>query len=74
MRGNRRGLDYGREESIYKVKNAGNCLYIFVIEGAFEVDNKLMEARDGLAIWNADEIEFEALSNDAMLLIFEVLA
>ncbi len=62
----------GREESIYKVKNAGNCLYVFVIEGAFEVDNKLIEARDGLAIWNADEIEFEALSNDAMLLIFEI--
>lgn len=64
----------GREESIYKVKSAGNCLYVFVIEGVFEVDNKLMEARDGLAIWDADEIEFEALSNDAMLLIFEIPA
>lgn len=62
----------GREEGVYEVKNAGNCLYVFVIEGAFEVDNKLMEARDGLAIWNADEIEFEALSNDAMLLVFEI--
>lgn len=64
----------GREEGIFQVKNAGNCLYVFVIEGAFEVDNKLMEARDGLAIWNADEIEFEALSNDAMLLVFEIPA
>jgi quercetin 2,3-dioxygenase len=64
----------GREEGIYQVKNAGNYLYIFVIEGAFEVDNKLMEARDGLAIWSAEEIEFEALSNDAMFLIFEIPA
>ncbi|GAB2637544.1 pirin family protein [Emticicia sediminis] len=64
----------GREEGVFQVKNTGNCLYVFVIEGAFEVDNKLMEARDGLAIWNADEIEFEALSNDAMLLIFEIPA
>ncbi|MER0439068.1 pirin family protein [Emticicia sp. W12TSBA100-4] len=63
-----------REEGIYQIKNACNCLYVFVIEGAFEVDNKLMEARDGLAIWNAEEIEFEALSNDAMLLIFEIPA
>lgn len=62
----------GREEGIYTVKNTGNCVYVFVIEGAFEVDNKLMETRDGLAIWNANEIEFEALSNDAMLLFFEV--
>lgn len=64
----------GREEGVFQVKNAGNYLYVFVIEGAFEVDNKLMETRDGLAIWNADEIEFEALSNDAMLLIFEMPA
>lgn len=64
----------GREEGIYQVKNAGNCLYVFVIEGAFEFDNKLMEIRDGLAIWNANEIEFEALSNNAMLLIFEIPA
>lgn len=64
----------GREEGVFQVQKAGNCLYVFVIEGAFEVDNKLMEARDGLAIWNANEIEFEALSSDAMLLIFEIPA
>lgn len=64
----------GREEGVFQMKNTGNCLYVFVIEGAFEVDNKLMEARDGLAIWNANEIEFEALSNDAMLLVFEIPA
>lgn len=64
----------GRKEDVYKVKNTGNCIFVFVIEGAYEIDNKLMEARDGLAIWNADEIEFEALSNDAMLLIFEIPA
>lgn len=64
----------GREEGIYEIKNTGSCVYVSVIEGAFEVDNKLMEARDGLAIWNANEIEFEALSNDAMLLFFEVPA
>ncbi len=64
----------GREEGGYQVKKACNCLYVFAIEGAFEVDNKLIEACDGLAIWNAEEIEFEALSNDAMLLIFEIPA
>lgn len=68
------GKYHGREEGVFQVKNTGNCLYVFVIEGAFEVDNKLMEARDGLAIWNVEEIEFEALSNDSMLLIFEIPA
>lgn len=62
----------GREDGIYRVKNAGNCLYIFVIEGAFEIDNKLVETRDSLAIWNAIEIEFEALSDSGILLIFEI--
>jgi len=46
-------------------------VYVFVIEGAFEVQNRLLHARDGLSLSSATEVEFEALSNDAMLLILE---
>ncbi len=64
----------GREEDIYQLKNTSNSIFAFVIEGAFELQNRLLHPRDGLALWNVQEIDFEALSNDAMLLIFELPA
>ena len=62
----------GREESIYHLQNAGNGLFVFVIQGAFEVQYRLLHARDGLALWEANEVEWEALSNDAILLVMEM--
>ncbi|SEJ19805.1 hypothetical protein SAMN04487995_3722 [Dyadobacter koreensis] len=62
----------GREEGIYKLKNPENGIFVFIIEGAFEVQNRLMESRDGLSLWNPEELEFEALSNDAIILILEL--
>ena len=59
----------GREEGIFTSWNADHSAFIFVIEGAFEVQNRLLERRDGLALGNADAIEFEALSNGAILLV-----
>jgi hypothetical protein len=61
----------GRAESIYKISAPAKGAFVFALEGAFEVNNRLLQARDGLAIWNVDEVEFEALSNDAILFIIE---
>ena len=33
----------------------------------------LLHARDALALWETDEIEMEALSNDAIILLMELL-
>ncbi|MDR6807959.1 hypothetical protein J2Y45_005159 [Dyadobacter sp. BE34] len=62
----------GREEGIFASGNAGHNAFIFVIEGAFEVQNRLLERRDGLALGNAEAIEFEALSNRAILLVIDI--
>lgn len=62
----------GREEAVYQLKNPDNGIFVFIIEGAFEVQNRLMEARDGLSLRNLEELEFEALSNDAIILIMEI--
>lgn len=62
--------DGGKEDTIHTPDD----LFIFVIEGAIEVDYKLLEARDGVAISRPGEIEFEVLSDRAMLLIFELRA
>lgn len=66
----------GREEGFLTLKPESQGVFGFVIEGAFEFQNRLLEARDSIALWNDDndplQIEFEALSNDAILLIIEV--
>jgi len=61
----------GRAEGIYNIQNPASGIFVFIIEGAFEVQNRLMEARDGLTLWNLDQLEFEALSNDAIILVLE---
>jgi len=64
----------GRAEDLYKLSNQSNSVFAFVIEGAFEVQNRLLHARDGLALWNVQEVEFEALSNEAIILFTEGLS
>jgi len=61
----------GRKEETYRLKNRHKGIFIFIIEGAFEVQNRLLQRRDGLAIRNLDEMEFEALSNEAIILLIE---
>jgi len=42
------------------------------LEGAFEVEGRLLHARDGLALWETEKVELEALSNDAIILVMEI--
>lgn len=65
----------GRAEGFYELRNPENGLFVFIIEGAFEVQNRLLETKDALALWNFTEnskVEFEALSNGAIILLAEV--
>lgn len=61
----------GRGETVYERRDPENGIFVFVIEGAFEVEGRLLHSRDGLALWNTDSADIEALSNDALLLILE---
>ncbi len=63
----------GREEAVYRMKNKESNLFVFVIEGVFEVQGHLLHARDGLGLWDVSEDkELEALSNDAIVLMIEL--
>jgi len=66
------GKYHGRQESVYKLSDARNGLFAFVIQGAFEVQYRLLHPRDGLALWEAPEVEWEALSNEAIILVMEL--
>ncbi len=46
-------------------------VFVFVIQGVFEIQNRLLHERDGLSLTTIqqDTIDFEALSSDAILLL-----
>lgn len=62
----------GRGEGSYPLHDQHNGVFIFNIEGAFEVQYRLLHDGDGLALWDVDQVALEALSNDAIILIVEV--
>ncbi|GAB3696280.1 pirin family protein [Spirosoma flavus] len=64
----------GRKDDVYKVAKASNGAFLFVLSGAFEVQNRLLHERDGLSLSNiqGQTVDWEALSNDALLLLLEV--
>jgi hypothetical protein len=65
------GKFYGRQEGAYHPTNFENEVFAFVIEGVFEVQHRLLHARDGLALFHLDKIEFEALSKEAIIVFLE---
>ncbi|HNR72834.1 MAG TPA: hypothetical protein PKH83_08325 [Cyclobacteriaceae bacterium] len=62
----RAGMFEGRGEGSLSLPNASQ--FIFVLEGAFEVQNRLLHAHDALSIPACTHLEFEALSSHAILL------
>jgi quercetin 2,3-dioxygenase len=62
----------GRKEGLYFPKALASGLFAYVIQGAFEVQNRLLEAGDALSLQYIDSLEFEALSNEAIILVIEV--
>lgn len=66
------GRFMGRQEVGYKVAQEGNQVVAFVLAGAFELESRLLHEKDSLALWDVGEIELEALSNHAIVLLLEL--
>jgi quercetin 2,3-dioxygenase len=62
----------GRIDNEFTLNQKANGLFVFVIEGAVEFDNRLLQQRDGLAIWKKSKVEFESLTAESILLLIEV--
>ena len=67
------GLYEGREEGVYTLQTNKSGILIYVVHGAFELQNRLLETRDALKIWDLSNIELEALSTNAILVMIELL-
>ncbi|MBO9638112.1 MAG: pirin [Siphonobacter aquaeclarae] len=61
----------------YEGRQEGTCrpgssrVFVYVLEGVFEVQDRLLHPRDGLALTGAETIGWEALSDNAILLLIE---
>lgn len=66
------GRFMGRQEAVYKLVHADNQLVAFVLAGAFELERRLLHEKDALGLWNVEQIELEALSNHAIVLLLEL--
>lgn len=63
-------LDKGKTID-YNIKKAGNGVYAFVLSGDVTINGQALNSRDGLGIWDVNELQIEADSH-AELLLMEV--
>lgn len=53
----------------YRLKKAGNAVYLFVIHGKAKVDEQVLNEKDGYGIWDTDSFIIETLGNSEILLM-----
>ena len=62
----------GRHDDVFVPPANSKGMFVFVIDGEFEAANRLLHMRDALSIDKTEQLEFEALSNEAVLLIISL--
>lgn len=62
----------GRQTAVQSFRDNTKAVFCFVIEGAFKLEERLLHAKDGLALWNSRQADMEALSNDAIVFLVEL--
>lgn len=55
----------------YTLKQKGNGVYIFVLEGEIEIANQRLNKRDGFGIWETETFDFK-INEDSKILVMEV--
>lgn len=61
---------FDKESSMeYKIKAASNGVYAFLINGKAEINGVKLEKRDGLGVWDTNNISIKTYSNTEILLM-----
>jgi len=55
----------------YRIKKQGNGVYAFILKGDVSINGQLLNSRDGLGIWDVENLDIKAES-DAEFLLMEV--
>lgn len=62
--------EFDIEKSLdYNIKKPGNGVYVFVIDGSFNVEGESLKIRDAIGIWDAETISFKAQPQSKVLLV-----
>jgi len=61
-------LDKDRTAS-YTLKQTGNGVYVFVLEGKIEINGQVLGKRDGLGVWDISELQVQADEASKILLM-----
>jgi redox-sensitive bicupin YhaK (pirin superfamily) len=64
-------FDAGTEQQ-YKLHDVNNGVYAFVIKGSVTINGQALDTRDGLGIWNTEELNIKSLEPDTELLLMEI--
>lgn len=56
----------------YQLKDPKNGVYAFVLNGDFKLNEQELNSRDGLGIWDINELKLTASSENAEILLMEV--
>lgn len=60
------------KSSHYQIKQSGNGVYAFVLEGQFSIEGYNLDRRDGLGLWDLEGFDLKAKSENAKILLMEV--
>jgi redox-sensitive bicupin YhaK (pirin superfamily) len=61
---------YDQDEKIqYSFNPVNKCVFVFLIEGLIEVDGIALNVKDGLGVWETDQISVRCLEKSEFLII-----
>lgn len=58
--------------AFYKLKDTKNGVYAFVIHGSFSVNDQKLNHRDGLGVWDVQQLNIQSHADDSQILLMEV--
>ncbi len=58
--------------SKYTIKKPGNGVYAFILNGSATIQNQTLETKDGMGIWDVNDLEIVSNTNDTQILLMEV--
>jgi quercetin 2,3-dioxygenase len=56
----------------YSLHDKNNGVYAFVLKGSLQIGDTVLHHRDGLGIWDTDNITIQATADDTEVLLMEV--
>lgn len=56
----------------YHLKKSGNGVYIFIIEGDWNINGAAFNRRDGIGITDSEKVDIESISGNGQILLMEV--